>query len=225
MTGRSSLPRAARIFRVVVADDEPFVRHTLTDYFSTAEDLVVVGCAANGPDAVRLARDGRADVVLMDLRMPGGDGYTATQALRRALPDVRVVAITALDSREAARAAIRSGALGFLRKSAGRDVVVNTVRLVVQGHSVLPLEDFTRLMGGAGSHEIPKDATPRLTRREREVLGRLTQGMTNRQIAADLGVSESTAKMHLTAVMSKLGVTSRVQALAAAHRLGLTSSE
>ncbi len=225
MTGRSSASRTARVFRVVIADDEPFVRRTLADYLRTAPNLVVVGCATNGPDAVRLARDGRADVVLMDLRMPGGDGYTATQALRRALPDIRVVAITALDSRQAAQAAIRAGALGFLRKSAGRDVVVDTVRLVARGHSVLPQEELSRLTGGAASRDTPPESAPHLTQRERQVLGRLAQGMSNRQIAADLGISESTVKMHLTSVMSKLGVASRVQVLAAAHRLGLTSSE
>lgn len=225
MTGRPSPPRAARAFRVVVADDEPFVRRALTDYLSTAKDLIVVGCAANGPDAVRLACDGRVDVVLMDLRMPGGDGYTAIQVLRRVRPETRVVAITALDSREASRAAIRAGALGFLRKSAGREVVVDTVRLVAQGHSVLPQEDFTRLTGGVESRGLPEEPVPHLTQREHQVLGRLSRGMSNRDIATDMRISESTVKMHLTAVMAKLGVKTRVQALAAAHRLGLTSGE
>lgn len=122
---------APPIYRVVVADDDAYVRRTLAGYLASAPDLVVVGLAASGPRAVRLVREQAADVVLMDLRMPGGDGFEATRALRRARPNVVVVAITALASYDAARAAVQNGPRGFVRKSAGRAAVVDTVRLGV----------------------------------------------------------------------------------------------
>lgn len=220
MTGQADASAAVPVYRVVIADDDAHVRRTLANHLASAADLVVVGLAASGPQAVKLALERAADVVLMDLRMPGGDGYAATRALHRVRPAIVVVAITALASHDAARAAVRSGARGFVRKTAGRAAVVNTVRLAASGQTVLPHEDFTRLAGPATVRAAP-DALPELTPRERDVLRGVAAGKTNRQIGEALTLAEGTVKMHLTTAMKKLGVTSRTQALRAAYELGL----
>lgn len=204
---------------VLIVDDDPFVRQALTQFVNTAPDLTVVGSAEDGSAALKLVDKLRPAVVLMDVQMPDVDGIAATHALRAAHPEVRVLMLTAFAGHDTVDLAVRAGASGFLQKTAKPAEVVNAIRLVARGHGVLPVTELDRrradTTGAAAGEAID------LTRREREVLAALTRGLSNREIAAELQLAESTVKLHLSTLMAKLGVTSRVQALVRAHQLGL----
>ncbi len=216
----SQTPQTDRggIVRVVLADDDPFVRRILAQYVGRAPDLAVVGSASSGAEAVALTGRLTPDVIVMDLRMPDGDGIAATRTVRRLHPAVKVVVLTALGDRESLNAAVRAGAAGFLVKAAKPQAIIDTIRLVARGHGVLPGEELAR-MWDDGDQEFAD--LPRLTRREGQVLTALSRGLSNRQIGAELGIAEATVKLHLSTLMAKLGVTSRVQALVRAHQLGI----
>ena len=139
-------------------------------------------------------------------------------ALRAAHPEVRVLMLTAFAGHDTVDLAVRAGASGFLQKTAKPAEVVNAIRLVARGHGVLPVTELDRRR--ADATPAPGEAVD-LTRREREVLAALIRGLSNREIAAELQLAESTVKLHLSTLMAKLGVTSRVQALVRAHQLGL----
>lgn len=208
------------IVRVVLADDDPFVRRILAQYVGRAPDLAVVGSASSGAEAVALTGRLTPDVIVMDLRMPDGDGIAATRTVRRLHPAVKVVVLTALGDRESLNAAVRAGAAGFLVKTAKPQAIIDTIRLVARGHGVLPGEELARMWDDGGSDQEFADL-PALTRREGQVLTALSRGLSNRQIGAELGIAEATVKLHLSTLIAKLGVTSRVQALVRAHQLGI----
>lgn len=212
-----SRPASGRI-GVLIVDDDPFVRQALTQFVSTAPDLTVVGSADDGSAALRLVEKLRPAVVLMDVQMPDVDGIAATRALRAAHPGVRVLMLTAFGGHETVDTAVRAGASGFLQKTAKPAEVVNAIRLVARGHGVLPATELDRRRADPA---VASSEAIDLTRREREVLAALSRGLSNREIAAELQLAESTVKLHLSTLMAKLGVTSRVQALVRAHQLGL----
>ncbi|SHG45998.1 response regulator [Geodermatophilus nigrescens] len=213
--------------RVLLADDHPAVRSGLRALLETGEGIEVVGEAADGAAAVGNARALRPDVVLMDLRMPGTDGIAATRAVvSERLAEVLV--LTTFDLDEYVVGALQAGAAGFLLKSAGAATLVDAVRRVAGGQGVLAPEVTRRLLDrfvvpAAGDAQPPPPELAGLTPRERDVLGCLGEGMSNADVAAALTITEATAKTHVSRVLAKLGLTSRMQAALLARSAGVSA--
>ncbi|MET8523702.1 response regulator transcription factor [Nocardioides sp. NBC_00163] len=216
------------MIRVLLADDHAAIRAGLRMLLATAGDIEVVGEAADGATAVANARALRPDVVLMDVRMPGTDGVTATrQVVEEGLADVLV--LTTFDLDEYVFGALRAGAAGFLLKSAEASDLVDAVRHVAAGDGVVAPEVTRRVLAelaGAPDRSVPAStaAVPLpedLTPRERDVLAALGQGLSNAEIAQRLVISEATTKTHVSRVLAKLGVASRVQAAIVAREAGI----
>jgi DNA-binding NarL/FixJ family response regulator len=206
--------------RVLIADDHPIVRDGLSGMFAADQDFVVVGEAADGSEALRLAAVARPDVILMDLRMPGMDGVTAIAELCRRGSAVRVLVLTTYDTDSYVLPAIEAGATGYLLKDAPRDELLRAVRAAAQGQSVLAPSVATRLMS-----RVRAPAPEILSQRELEVLGLLAAGTTNREAAARLFISEATVKTHLLHIYAKLGVADRAAAVAEGFNRGLLTPE
>ncbi len=214
--------------RVVLADDQPLVRGGFAVFIDAAADLEVVGQAATGREAVELAKTTRADVVVMDVRMPELDGIAATRAIA-ADPDlagVRVLILTTFEVDEYVYEALRAGASGFLGKGAEPEELLDAIRALHRGESLLSPGAtkalITRFLAqpevsGAASHE----RLASLTEREREVMGLVGAGMSNEEIANRLVVSTHTVKTHVNRAMVKLGAHDRAQLVIAAYESGL----
>ena len=209
--------------RVLVADDHAAIRAGLTMILDGAPDIEVVAEAEDGAAAVRKATALRPDVILMDVRMPGVDGLSATRSVIEAGAG-QVIVLTTFDLDEYVYGAMRAGAAGFLLKSVDAARLVESVRLVAAGDGVLEPSVTRRLMSSfassAPSFERPA-ALDELTSREAEVLACLGEGLSNQQIARRLGVGEATVKTHVSRVLTKLDLRSRVQAAVLAKDAGL----
>jgi DNA-binding NarL/FixJ family response regulator len=208
------------MIRLVIADDHPVVRAGLAGLLSDEAGLEVVGEAADGDAAVRLAAATRPDVVLMDLRMPGVDGVAATVRIaagEAGEPAPRVLILTTYESDDQILAAIEAGASGYLLKAAPRDEIVAGIRSVAAGQTALSPRVAVALV----QRMREPTASLSLTARERDVLSRVARGRSNKQIAADLGIGESTVKTHLIKVFDKLGVADRTRAVTLAMERGL----
>jgi NarL family two-component system response regulator LiaR len=203
--------------RVMLVDDHDMVRKGLAMFLDTFEDLELVGEASGGHDAVRLADTIQPDVILMDLVMPDGDGVTATRLIREAHPEIQVIALTSFNEDELVRGALQAGAIGYLLKNATIDELAQAIRAARSGRPTLAAEAAQVLVMSA-TRPGPEY---RLTERELEVLALLVEGLTNRQIAQRLTLSHSTIKFHVSSILSKLGASSRTEAvsLALQHRL------
>jgi DNA-binding NarL/FixJ family response regulator len=212
--------------RVVVADDQTAVREGLALLLDLLDDVTVVGSASDGDEAVRLVAERGADVVLMDLRMPRCDGVTATARLRAEHPDTRVVVLTTYAEDADILAALRAGALGYLTKDAGRTQIAAAVRAAAGGQSVLDPQVQQRLLAaaGGGAPPAPSVLPDGLTAREGDVLRLIAAGLSNREIAGRLYVSEATVKSHINRLFAKTGVRDRAQAVQYAYRHGLTET-
>lgn len=200
--------------RLVIADDHPIVRDGVTGMLAGDERIEVVGAASSGPEAVAKVTELDPDVVLMDLRMPGGDGVPAIEALRRrdrARP--RILVLTTFDADRDIAGAIDAGADGYLLKALGRDELIAAVVDAAAGRSVLAPSAAQSLMARRHHEE--------LTDREVEVLTRIAGGGTNRTVAQGLVISEATVKTHLLHIYSKLGVRDRAAAVRVAYERGL----
>jgi DNA-binding NarL/FixJ family response regulator len=202
--------------RLLIADDHPVFRDGLRGVFGADADVVVVGEASNGAEAVAQASRLHADVVLMDLRMPTMGGVEAIRELRRVAPAVRVLVLTTFDSDSDVLPAIEAGATGYLLKDAPKDELIRAVRAAHRGEAVLSPSVAGRLMG-----QIRQPAGGMLSQREHEVLRLIANGATNREAAAQLFVSEATIKTHLLHIYEKLGVRDRAAAVGEAYRRGL----
>jgi DNA-binding NarL/FixJ family response regulator len=224
---------AARVIRVLVADDQAMVRVGLRQILDNEDDLAVVAEAADGLQAVEAAAGARPDVVLMDVRMPLLDGIEATRRIV-ASSDVppRVLVLTTFDDDEYLFDALRVGASGFLLKDVDPDPLIDAVHTVARHESLLApavtrrvIERYVELDGTTGSSgPTPMAETlarAGLTDREREVLVGLAAGWSNTELAAELYLSEATVKTHVSSVLAKLGLRSRVQAVIAAYESGL----
>lgn len=206
--------------RVALVDDHRVVQVGLRSYLESFEDLEVIGVASSGEEALERLGGWSPDVIVMDLRMPGGiDGIETTRRIRAVSPEARVVVLTADTDDSRVVAALRAGAVGYVRKDSEPEVFLGAVRAAARGRSVFPavpgsvLQDLIR--GGALAGE--------LTDRETEVLRQLALGRTNRQIAAALHVSEETVKTHVGNILSKLQLGHRTQAVVYALKQGLIS--
>jgi DNA-binding NarL/FixJ family response regulator len=223
--------------RIVLADDEELIRFGLMGILSREDDMEVVGEASTGTEALRLCRELRPELVLMDVEMPEMDGLSATRRLKEELPTISVLVLTAHDNPDYLLEAVQAGAAGFLLKESALQQVAGAVRTLMNGEPLLDQELAVRLLRrlspqveGAGGREAQVDEELRarmletLTDRELEILDLLSAGMSNQQIAQHLFLSLSTVKTHVHRIISKLEVSDRTQAAVRAIRLGLVST-
>jgi two-component system, NarL family, response regulator LiaR len=204
--------------RVLIVDDFAIVRQGLRTFVGLDAEFEVVGEAADGAEGLRLARRLRPDVVLMDLLMPEMDGVTATQIIRSELPEVEVLALTSVLEDAAVVGAVRAGAIGYLLKDAEQEELGRAIRAAARGQVYLSQKAAARLMREVRAPENPIEM---LSQREVEVLRLLARGLANKDIARDLGITEKTAKAHVSSILGKLGLQSRTQAALYAGRIGL----
>jgi DNA-binding NarL/FixJ family response regulator len=209
---------------VLIADDQALVRSGFRLILETRPDMQVVGEAANGEEAVRLALELEPEVILMDIRMPVLDGIEATRQIVAAGSPARILVLTTFDLDEYVHAAIRAGASGFLLKDVRPGDLVDGIRLIASGNALLGPTVTQRLLERFAV-ELPAgevdDTVAKLTEREREILRLLASGLSNAELAQRLFLSETTVKTHVSSVLRKLGVRDRVQAVIAAYDAGL----
>jgi len=201
----------------LIADDHQVVRQGLRSFLEPDVELEVVGEAADGAEAVRMARRLRPDVVLMDLLMPGMDGVTATQLIRQEFPDTEVVAPTSVLEDASVVGAVRAGAIGYLLKDTRVEELLRAIKAAAAGQVQLSPEATARLMREVRSPDSPEALSPR----ETEVLRLVAAGRANKEIGRKLGIGEKTVKTHVSRILGKLGVHSRTQAALYAGRVGL----
>ena len=207
--------------KVLITDDHGVVRQGLRMYLGLDPELEVVGEASNGEEALRMARELKPDVVLMDLLMPVMDGIAATEAIRTELPDVEVLALTSVLEDASVSGAVRAGAIGYLLKDTQSEELCRAIKAAAAGQVQLAPEAAARLMREVRAPESPEA----LTERETDVLRLLAQGKANKEIAHALHIGEQTVKSHVSNILAKLGVQSRTQAALHAARIGLVPSE
>jgi DNA-binding NarL/FixJ family response regulator len=218
------------VIRVVVVDDQAVIRTGLRTMLEHETDLTIVGEASHATEALEVVAAARPDVVLMDVRMPDVDGIEATRRiLARGEAPPAVLVLTTFDDDEYVFGALQAGAAGFLLKDAGPDVLIAAVRTVAAGDALVDPSVTRRLVERWVALEVTSASTSRpvppavgtLSAREREILVGLARGRTNRELAGDLIVSEATVKTHVSNLLTKLGVRSRVQAVVLAYEAGV----
>jgi NarL family two-component system response regulator LiaR len=203
--------------RILIADDHEVVRNGIRVSLSVDPELEVVGEAADGAEAVRLAHRLRPDLVLMDLLMPELDGIAATQVIRRELPDTEVMALTSVLEDASVVDAVRAGAIGYLLKDTRAAELRRAIKAAAAGQVQLSPSAAARLMREVKAPERPEA----LSERELDVLRLLARGLANKEISRDLGIAEKTVKTHVSSILGKLGVQSRTQAALYAGRVGV----
>jgi DNA-binding NarL/FixJ family response regulator len=220
------------MIRTLVVDDQALVRAGVRVLLQTAPDIDVVGEAADGHEAVRLAERLRPDVVLMDIRMPRVDGIEATRRVLAAVPATNVLMLTTFADEEYVYDALTAGAVGFMVKDGEPEAMIGAVRRAVRGEPMLAPQVLALVVERARrSHRADRGARPeaalldRLTPRERDVLTLIGTGLPNAEIAARLHLGVTTVKTHIVALLEKLAIRNRVQAGILAHRLGLVDDD
>lgn len=206
------------MIEVLIADDQPSVRRALRTFLESQDDIRVIAEATSGPDAVKQASSCRPDVVLMDVRMPGGDGISATSALsgKGVTNPIPVVVITTFDLDEYLFGALENGAAGFLLKDAPPAHIIDAVRAAASGEGLVSPTVTRRVISEFARRRAPvsqEKASTRLTVRERDVLMALSQGHSNAEIAQQLFIEIGTVKTHVSSIIRQLGVRDRVQAV------------
>ena len=212
----------AEAIRVLLVDDHAVVREGLRTYLELQDGIEVAGEAADGHEGIAAAERLRPDVILMDLVMPRLDGVGAMRELRRRLPAVRVIVLTSFTDDAKLLPAVQAGAAGYLLKNAQPQEIARAVRAAAAGDALLDPGVAARLLDSIARppDEVPGEA---LTRREREVLGLIGRGFSNKRIALELGIAEKTVKTHVGHVLFKLGVPDRTSAAVHAVRAGLVA--
>ena len=211
------------VLRLLIVDDQAVVRLGFTALLDSQDDMAVAGVAGDGQEAVRLARQLKPDVVLMDIRMPILGGIEATRLLREAPSPPRVLVLTTFDLDDYVYDALRAGASGFLLKDATPEEILSAVRVVGRGDALLAPAITSRLIAEFATHArlIPPPALASLTPREHEVLLLVAAGLANAEIARRLCLAEQTVKSHVSSVLFKLNLRDRVQAVILAYEAGL----
>jgi RNA polymerase sigma factor (sigma-70 family) len=222
---KASNARRSKTVSILIVDDHPVVREGLRALMK-ARDIQVVGEAANGQEALELARRLQPDVVLMDIRLPDMDGFAATAAIKQELPRTAIIMVTSYESREYLERALEVGASGYVLKGMPREAYLEAIRTVRAGGSIIEASLLAQLVRQQRSQEEPADETARalasLSPREREVLRLIARGLTNKEIAQQIHYSLGTVKNVVRRIIDKLGVSDRTQAAVLAARAGLT---
>ncbi len=211
------------LIHLLIVDDHPVVRDGLRAMLSTQPDFQVVGEAVNGVEAVRLAAHLKPDVILLDLEMPDLDGVTVLAHIHATDPQARVIIVTAYDTDERIVQAVVAGAQGYLLKGAPREEIFHAIRVVQAGGSLLQPIVASKLMQHMSQQASQSAEVDSLTPRELEVLCLLAQGKSNKQIAAELVITERTTKFHVSSILSKLAATNRTEAVKIAVQRGLVT--
>ncbi len=212
---------AAEQIRVMLVDDHDMVRRGLATFLRVKPDLVLVGEARDGAEALELCAGLQPDVILMDLVMPQMDGAAATRAIRQRWPNVQVIALTSFQEKELIRDALQAGAIGYLLKNVSVDDLAVAVRAAHAGQSTLAPEAVQALLQSPSPAEEEAIPDYELTEREMEVLHLLVEGLNNREIAERLVISRATAKAHVSHILDKMGVSNRAEAITLALRTNL----
>jgi DNA-binding NarL/FixJ family response regulator len=211
--------------RVLICDDDDLLRSALQMMLAADDGIAVVAEAADGRDAVALAREHAPDVALMDVRMPHLDGIEATRELLAAAPSTRVLILTTFEDDRYIFGALKAGASGFLLKRTSPEQLVAAIRTVAAGDALLSPSVTRRVLERMAtlplSEGASRDGVPELTAREREVLALIATGLANREIAEALTIEESTVKTHVRRILSKLSLRDRVHAVVYAYEIGL----
>jgi len=214
---------ARKKIRVLVVDDHRLVREGLTSLLRVHPEIEVVGEASNGDEAVAKSRSLQPDIVLMDISMPGMNGITATRLIKKGMPDVQVIMLTMLDQEGYVYEAVKAGATGYLLKNSSLDDLVKAIKEVLKGGATLHPEAQAQLLKEYVFLARRNQETYGLSDREIEVLQLLADGMSNKDIAANLYISAQTVKTHIAHIFNKLGVRDRTEAVATALRRGLVT--
>jgi DNA-binding NarL/FixJ family response regulator len=200
------------MIRVLIVDDHAMVRQGIATFIETQDDIQLVGEASNGREAIARVQELAPDVVLMDLQMPELDGITATREIKAQFPQIKILALTSFVNDTQITPALQAGASGYLLKDISADALMKAIRAAHQGETPLAPVIAKKLIKGIVAHNDETRAIDRLTERERDVLGLLGRGMSNKQIAAHLSISEKTVKFHVSSILSKLNLNDRTQA-------------
>jgi NarL family two-component system response regulator LiaR len=207
--------------RVIIVDDHAVVRSGLGAFLSVYDDLELVGEAGSGEEAVNLCKKLEPDVILMDLVMPDMDGAFATRSIKARWPRIQVVALTSFKDEELVQKALQAGAISYLLKNVSADALADALRAAHAGRTTLAPEAAQALIHATLAQHQPPPPGHDLTKREREVLALMVQGLSNPEIARELVVSTSTIKFHVSSILSKLQAESRTEAatIAVKHNL------
>jgi NarL family two-component system response regulator LiaR len=209
--------------RVMIVDDHNMVRRGLATILKIKADLLLVGEASNGKEALEICERVQPDVILMDLIMPEMGGVAATQIIRRRWPIIQVIALTSFQEKELVREALQAGAISYLLKNVSAEDLAAAIREAYAGRSTLAPEAIQALIQAESARDLPEKDLAKafdLTPREREVLALMVEGLSNPDIAERLVVSRSTAKAHVSNILSKLGVSNRAEAISMALQYG-----
>jgi NarL family two-component system response regulator LiaR len=203
-----------KLIRVMLVDDHSMVRSGLSAFLYAYEDLELVGEASSGEKAIQLCQQAPPDVILMDLVMPGMDGASATKTIREKWPEIQVIALTSFKEEDLVESAMQAGAIGYLLKDVSADKLAEAIRAAMDGKPTLAPEAAQVLIKStrAPAEKVGFD----LTEREKEVLALMVEGLSNKQIAERLIISISTAKFHVSSILSKLNASSRTEAVSIA---------
>lgn len=204
--------------RVLIVDDHLMVRDGLKVFLSVHEDIVVVGEAEDGQQAMDLCHESKPDVILMDILMPNMDGPTATEYIRAECPSIQVIALTSFTEKEMVQRSIQAGAIGYLLKDVRADKLAQAIREAHGGRAII---DSAAAQVLVESSSQPQEIGHDLTKREREVLVLLVEGKTNRELAEALCLSQGTVRFHVSNILSKLGAGNRTEAVSIALQMGL----
>lgn len=209
--------------RVLIADDHPLFRHGIRSLLNAAEDFQVVGEAATGDEAIRLAAALQPDVTMMDIQMPNVNGIEATRQILRESPNIRILIVTMFEDDASVFTALRAGARGYVLKDAEKDDLLLALRAVGRGEAIFSPAIATRMIDFFAALRLstPPNAFPELTEREREILALIAEGKSNNEIAARLMLSPGTVRNYVSNVFSKLQVADRTQAIIRAREAGL----
>ena len=211
--------QAERTIRVLIVDDHGMVRKGLVSFLKNKADLEVIGEARDGKEAIALCEQLQPDIVLMDLIMPELGGVAATHAIHKSWPEIQVLALTSFQDRELVQDALQAGAISYLLKNISGDDLADAIRAAFAGRPTLSPEAVQSLIRRDETDYLGRD----LTRREREVLGLMAKGLNNPEIAGKMFISRATVKVHVSNILSKLGVSNRAEAISLAIKHKLVS--